>query len=82
MNAAEDGEGSSLPAPTSTAEHDSIDQALSAVGVGAHQLGLFLYVGGCWMSDAMEVMLVAVLAPAVSGGGARNRPCGWCHRRR
>ncbi|KAG2484142.1 hypothetical protein HYH03_017024 [Edaphochlamys debaryana] len=48
-------------------EHDThwVDEALVAVGVGWHQAALFAFVGLAWMSDAMEVMLVAVLAPAI-----------------
>ncbi|KAG2426985.1 hypothetical protein HXX76_012769 [Chlamydomonas incerta] len=43
-----------------------VDDALTVVGLGQHQVLLFLYVGLCWMSDAMEVMLVSVMAPAVA----------------
>ncbi|KAG2425613.1 hypothetical protein HYH02_014987 [Chlamydomonas schloesseri] len=43
-----------------------VDDALAAVGLGRCQVLLFFYVGLCWMSDAMEVMLVSVMAPAVA----------------
>ena len=40
-----------------------------AGGVGKHQLLVAAYVGCCWMGDAMEVLLMSVLAPAVRAAG-------------
>ena len=43
----------------------TIDEALSAAGVGRYQWLLLLYVGFAWMCDAMEMMLLSFLAPSV-----------------
>lgn len=43
----------------------TFEQGLDAAGVGLYQWLLLLYVGFAWICDAMEMMLLSFLAPAV-----------------
>jgi len=43
----------------------TIDEALDKMGYGPFQLILFIFCGLIWMADAMELMILAVLSPAV-----------------
>lgn len=43
----------------------SVDQALVAVGFGKFQYFVLLYAGMGWVSEAMEMMLLSFVGPAV-----------------
>lgn len=51
---------------TGSFETYSFEQGLDAAGLGLYQYLLLLYVGFAWICDAMEMMLLSFLAPAVS----------------
>lgn len=44
----------------------NVDAAIEAVGFGKMQFLLLLYTGLAWFADAMEVMILSYLGPAVS----------------
>lgn len=46
----------------------TVDEALDAVEFGKYQTILMFYLGLGWVADAMEVLLLSFLSPAVSGG--------------
>ena len=50
----------------------SVDAALSRCGYGNFQYTLFTVVGLCWMADAMELMILSIIAPAL-----RSVPSFW-----
>ena len=54
----------SLPQPGERAEF-TVDEAIEAIGFGMFQLRLTVFAALVWVSDAMEMMMLAVLAPAV-----------------
>ncbi|ELU14236.1 hypothetical protein CAPTEDRAFT_220893 [Capitella teleta] len=43
----------------------TVDQAVDAIGFGKFQLKLSLFTGIVWMADAMEMMILSILAPAL-----------------
>ena len=43
----------------------TIDEALDKLGYGPFQFILFIFCGLIWMADAMELMILSVLSPAV-----------------
>ena len=43
----------------------TVDEAIEAIGFGVFQLRLTLFAALVWVADAMEMMMLAVLAPAV-----------------
>lgn len=49
----------------------TVDDALDALEFGKYQTFLMFYLGLGWVADAMEVLLLSFLSPAVSGGKAR-----------
>ena len=55
-----------LPVPESGERQEfTVDEAIEAIGFGMFQLRLTLFAALVWMADAMEMMMLAVLAPAV-----------------
>ena len=62
------GGGGAVPSNYSTLTEEgeySLDEAIDAIGFGCFQLKLTLFVGLCWMSDAMEIMILSILSPAL-----------------
>jgi hypothetical protein len=54
----------------------NVDAAIEEVGFGKMQLLLLLYTGLAWFADAMEVMILSYLGPAVSAWPWSNHaPC-------
>ncbi|XP_045607807.1 synaptic vesicle 2-related protein [Procambarus clarkii] len=43
----------------------TVDQAVNALGFGKFQVKLSLITGLCWMADSMEMMILAILGPAL-----------------
>lgn len=43
----------------------TVDEAVEYLGFGRFQLTLSFLVGLAWMSDAMELMVLSILAPAL-----------------
>ena len=43
----------------------SIDDAIDGIGFGRFQVKLTLFVGLCWTADAMEIMILSILSPAL-----------------
>ncbi|XP_066974498.1 synaptic vesicle 2-related protein isoform X2 [Macrobrachium rosenbergii] len=43
----------------------TVDQAVNALGFGKFQIKLSLITGLCWMADSMEMMILAILGPAL-----------------
>lgn len=43
----------------------TVDQAVNALGFGKFQVKLSLITGLCWMADSMEMMILAMLGPAL-----------------
>ncbi|KAF2348196.1 Major facilitator sugar transporter-like [Trinorchestia longiramus] len=43
----------------------TVDQAVNALGFGKFQAKLSLITGLCWMADSMEMMILAILGPAL-----------------
>jgi len=43
----------------------TVDQAVDALGFGKFQSKLSLLTGLCWMADSMELMILAILGPAL-----------------
>ena len=43
----------------------TIDEAIDKMGYGPFQFILFLFCGFIWMADAMELMILSILSPAV-----------------
>ncbi|GMH42232.1 hypothetical protein BSKO_10151 [Bryopsis sp. KO-2023] len=43
----------------------TLEEAINSLGMGLFQFLLMVYVGFAWMSDAMEMMLLSFLGPAV-----------------
>lgn len=43
----------------------TVDQAVNALGFGKFQVKLSLITGLCWMADSMEMMILAILSPAL-----------------
>uniref|UniRef100_A0A6A7G839 Synaptic vesicle 2-related protein-like n=2 Tax=Hirondellea gigas TaxID=1518452 RepID=A0A6A7G839_9CRUS len=43
----------------------TVDQAVNALGFGKFQVKLSLVTGLCWMADSMEMMILAILGPAL-----------------
>lgn len=42
-----------------------VDEALDAIGFGKFQLGVLAFTGFAWVSDAMEMMLLSFIGPAM-----------------
>jgi len=55
------------PASTKSFPDDTftVDQAVDAIGFGKFQIKLSLLTGLAWMADAMEMMILSILAPAL-----------------
>ncbi|KAK9841410.1 hypothetical protein WJX74_005255 [Apatococcus lobatus] len=56
------------PQSSTGADDDSaytVAEAIDSVGVGKFQLLMLLYVGFAWMADAMEMMILSFLGPAM-----------------
>ncbi|KAK2185940.1 hypothetical protein NP493_218g02002, partial [Ridgeia piscesae] len=55
------------PSCATTFEDDTltVDQAVDAIGFGMFQVKLSLFTGLIWMADAMEMMILSILAPAL-----------------
>lgn len=58
------GPGTSVTNPSASTY--TVDQALDHIGFGRFQLVMILYSGFAWLTDAMEVMLLSYLGPAVA----------------
>ena len=43
----------------------TVDEAIESIGFGLFQVRLSVFASLVWMADAMEMMMLAVLAPAV-----------------
>ncbi|XP_050728587.1 synaptic vesicle 2-related protein-like [Eriocheir sinensis] len=43
----------------------TVDQAVNTLGFGKFQVKLSLITGLCWMADSMEMMILAILGPAL-----------------
>lgn len=43
----------------------SVAQAVNALGFGPFQLVLSFVIGLCWMSEAIELMILSILSPAL-----------------
>ncbi|KAI0239633.1 Synaptic vesicle 2-related protein [Lamellibrachia satsuma] len=55
------------PSCATTFEDDTltVDQAVDAIGFGMFQVKLSFFTGLIWMADAMEMMILSILAPAL-----------------
>ena len=43
----------------------TLDEALSIMGFGKFQVGVFAYAGLGWVAEAMEMMLLSFVGPAI-----------------
>jgi len=51
--------------PTESLKYYTIDQAVEKIGFGLFQFKLSMLTGLAWMADAMEMMILSILAPAL-----------------
>ncbi|KAK2155568.1 hypothetical protein LSH36_236g00000 [Paralvinella palmiformis] len=59
--------GLSSPTSVKQLQEDTftVDQAVDAIGFGKFQIKLSFFTGLVWMADAMEMMILSILAPAL-----------------
>ncbi|KAK9784698.1 hypothetical protein WJX73_003774 [Symbiochloris irregularis] len=64
--AAEDGDPPDPAPETGLEEKYTVAQAIDHIGFGRYQVALLVYAGCVWAADAMEMMLLSFLGPAVT----------------
>uniref|UniRef100_A0A8R1HUC3 MFS domain-containing protein n=1 Tax=Caenorhabditis japonica TaxID=281687 RepID=A0A8R1HUC3_CAEJA len=60
------GEPSDQRSPTDGEKTFTVDDAVEALGFGRFQLKLSILTGMAWMADAMEMMLLSLISPALA----------------